>query len=270
MDNRPIGIFDSGVGGLTVVKEVMKQLPNESIVYFGDTARVPYGNKSKATVTKFSAQIIKFLRTQHIKAIIIACNTVNSNCIEQLREMFGNLIIEGVVEAGVKMAVDTTKNGRIGVIGTEATIASKRYTQLINEVNPSFKVYDKACPLFVPLVEDGWIDEEVTRLVITKYLEPLTTNDIDTLILGCTHYPMLQQTIQSIVGDTIELINPANEAAYAMGELLKQRNLQAQGTATYEFYVSDHAQRMKQMAQMFLGHPIDEVTRVDIELYSEK
>ncbi len=267
MDNRPIGIFDSGVGGLTVVKEVMKQLPEESIIYFGDTARVPYGNKSKDTVTKFSAQIIRFLLTKNVKAIIIACNTVNSNCIDELASAFPEIIMEGVVEPGVKMALAATKTGRIGVIGTEATIASGRYPELIYEQYPHYKVFDKACPLFVPLVEDGWIDTEVTHMVIKEYLTTLLNKEIDTLILGCTHYPILQKRLQQVTGDKIVLINPANEAAHDMGQKLRAANIYASCKPSYEFYVSDHAQQMKQIAEMFLGYPITEVIGVDIEKY---
>lgn len=267
MNNRPIGIFDSGIGGLTVVKDVMKQLPNESIVYFGDTARVPYGSKSKKTVTKFSAQIIRFLKEQNVKAVIIACNTVNSNCIEELRAEFPELPISGVVEPGVTMALRTTKNGRIGIIGTEATIASGRYPELLKEADGSLEVFGKACPLFVPLVEDGWAEHEVAREVASVYLEELIQQDIDSLILGCTHYPMLTETIRKVVGTHIELINPANEAAYQMGEYLKAYELQADSVPTYKFYVSDHAERVKSVAKMFLDYPVHEVDTIDIEKY---
>ncbi|ONI40680.1 glutamate racemase [Candidatus Epulonipiscium fishelsonii] len=262
--NRPIGIFDSGVGGLTVVKEVMRQLPQESIVYFGDTARVPYGSKSKDTVTKFSSQIIKFLLEQNVKSIIIACNTVNSNCISELRAMFPKINIVGVVDAGVKMASTVTVNGRIGVIGTQATIDSNRYENLLRINNSNFEVYSKACPLFVPLVEDGWINHLVTRLITSHYLHDLIQEDIDTLILGCTHYPMLKEVIQEIVGD-IMLINPAIEVARSIGEILENMDLKSHTNATYSFYVSDQANRMKQTAEMFLGCPIGKVTTVEIE-----
>lgn len=267
MNNRPIGIFDSGVGGLTVVKDVMKQLPNESIVYFGDTARVPYGSKSKTTVTKFSAQIIRFLLEQDVKAIIIACNTVNSNCIEELRKAFPNVPISGVVEPGVTMALRTTKNGRIGVIGTEATIASNRYPELLKQSNEKLEVFGKACPVFVPLVEDGWADHNVTEEVASVYLKELLDEKIDSLILGCTHYPMLTHTIQKVVGSQVELINPANEAAHQMGEYLREHDMQADKLPIYKFYVSDHAERVKSVAKMFLDYPVEEVETIDIEKY---
>ncbi len=268
MDNRPIGIFDSGLGGLTVVKQVMEQLQNESIIYFGDTARVPYGSKSKETVTKYSAQIIRFLLEQDVKAIIIACNTVNSNCIEQLRQYFPQIPIVGVVEPGVYMAANQTKNGKIGVIGTEATIASGKYTQLIQKHDPNLKVYSQACPLFVPLVEEGWAMHDVTRQVIREYITPLEKEGIDTLILGCTHYPMLLGPLQEEVGDKVTLINPAIEAAIRMGTLLKQTGIESRVLeSTYTFFVSDHPRRMQKMAEIFLEYPVQHVEIVDIEEY---
>ncbi|MEG0906734.1 MAG: glutamate racemase [Cellulosilyticaceae bacterium] len=267
MNNRPIGIFDSGVGGLTVVKDVMKQLPNESIVYFGDTARVPYGSKSKGTVTKFSAQIIRFLIKQDVKAIIIACNTVNSNCIEELRAQFPDIPISGVVEPGVAMALRTTKNKRIGVIGTEATINSGRYPELLKSANKELEVFGKACPVFVPLVEDGWAEHHVTQEVASVYLAELLEQKIDSLILGCTHYPMLTSTIQKVVGAEVTLLNPANEAAHQMGEFLREHALCSEVLPTYKFYVSDHAERVKSVAKMFLDYPVEEVDTIDIERY---
>ncbi len=266
MYDQPIGIFDSGLGGLTVVKEVMKHLPNESIIYFGDTARVPYGNKSKETVTKFSAQIIRFLQSKGVKAIIIACNTVSSNSIEDLRAMFPEMLIEGVVEPGVKVGLEKTKIGRIGIIGTEATIRSNKYPTLIKAVNPEAQVFGKSCPLFVPLVEDGWITHPVTQMVATEYLTPLLKEGIDTLILGCTHYPMLSEAIQEVVGEKVILVNPAQEAAYKMERNLKKwKQLSTAKTPpTYEFYVSDHTSQFEQMAKEFLKRPIQNVQLVDL------
>lgn len=268
MDQRPIGIFDSGVGGLTVVKAVMKQLPTESIVYFGDTARVPYGCKSKETVTKFSAQIIRFLLQQDVKAIIIACNTVSANSIEVLRNMFPGIHIEGVVEAGVTMALEATQNGKVGVIGTEATIDSGKYPALLKEANPSLEVYGKACPLFVPLVEDGWGRHKIASEVAEEYLAPMLTQDVDTIILGCTHYPMLTYTIGEVVGENVRLINPAKEAANRIGKMLCEVGMCSQKEdATYRFCVSDHPSRMEQMARIFLDYPVEHVETIDIEKY---
>ena len=267
MHSQPIGIFDSGLGGLTVVKEVMNHLPNESIIYLGDTARVPYGNKSKETVTKFSAQIIRFLQGKGVKAIIIACNTVSSNSIEELRAMFPDIPIEGVVEPGVKMAIEKSKTGRIGIIGTQATIRSNKYPTLIKEARPDAKVFGKSCPLFVPLVEDDWIDHEVTRMVAKEYLSPLLKEDIDSLILGCTHYPMISHVIQDVAGDGVTLVNPAQEAAYTMEENLRKWNMLARDDQKprYEFYVSDHTSQFQHMAKGFLKRPIANVQIVELK-----
>ncbi len=268
MDCRPIGIFDSGVGGLTVVKEVMNSLSGESIVYFGDTARVPYGSKSKQTVTKFSAQIIRFLLTQDVKAIIIACNTVSSNSIEELREIFPNMPIVEVVGPGVHMALHTTQTGRIGVVGTQATIESNKYPELLLAKDSALKVYGKACPLFVPLVEDGWAERDVAYQVVKEYLRPLLEKNIDSLILGCTHYPMLTRTIKKVVGDQVELINPAEEAARQMGDILIKNDMTSDDhDPEYKFYVSDSEERFKEMAQIFLNNPIEHIATVPIEEY---
>ena len=268
MDVRPIGIFDSGVGGLTVVKEVMGSLKEESIVYFGDTARVPYGSKSKQTVTKFSTQIIRFLLTQDVKAIIIACNTVSSNSIEELREIFPNIPMVEVVGPGVDMALRTTRTGVVGVVGTQATIASNKYPELLLARDENLKVYGKACPLFVPLVEDGWADHDVAYQVIGEYLRPLLERNIDSLILGCTHYPMLTYTIKKVVGENVELINPAEEAAKQMGEILGKNNMASNSsTPQYKFYVSDSEERFREMAQIFLNKPIEHIETITIEEY---
>ncbi|MGL4362355.1 MAG: glutamate racemase [Cellulosilyticaceae bacterium] len=269
MDNRPIGIFDSGMGGLTVVKEVMARLKNESIIYFGDTARVPYGSKSKETVTKFSAQIIRFLIKQDVKAIIIACNTVNTNSIEELRSMFSDIPIVGVVEPGVHMALQTTRNSKIGIIGTEATISSEKYPKLLHSQNPHLKVYSKACPLFVPLVEEGWVNHEVTRQVVREYLHSLIIHEVDTLILGCTHYPMLADVIQEVAGEAVTLINPAQEAAERVRILLEKTNSAAEedGSGSYRFYVSDNPSKMKSMVEIFLSYPVECIEKIEIEKY---
>ncbi|ONI40349.1 glutamate racemase [Candidatus Epulonipiscium fishelsonii] len=264
--NRPIGIFDSGVGGLTIVKEVIKQLPKESIVYFGDTARLPYGSKSKEDITKFSSQIIKFLLEQNVKLIIVACNTINANCIYELRNMFPHVDIIGVVDAGTKMASNVTINGRIGIIGTQATIISNMYEQLLKKNNSNFKIYSKACPLFVPLVEDGWINHLATHLITEHYLDALLQKNIDTLILGCTHYPMLAEVIQEVVGDVM-LINPAIEVAKSTKTVLQNLNLESQKNATYSFYVSAQPSNMKKTVETFLGCSIDKVSTVEIDKY---
>lgn len=220
MDRKaPIGVFDSGVGGLTVAREIMRQIPNERIVYFGDTARVPYGSKSKDTVTMYSRQIIRFLKTEGVKAIVIACNTASAYALDTMVKEFDIPII-GVVKPGAKVAVDTTKNGRVGLIGTDATIQSGVYDKYIKELNSDIEVIGKACPLFCPLVEEGMLNDTITNQVAERYLSYLKDKDIDTLIMGCTHYPLISSTIGEIMGDKVNLVNPAFETAIELRKLL--------------------------------------------------
>lgn len=268
MDSRPIGVFDSGVGGLTVVQEIMNQLPNEEIIYFGDTARVPYGSKSKETVTKYSKQIIRFLLTKNIKAIIIACNTASSNSLEEVRKTFDIPII-GVVKPGAVMAYKTTKNKRIGIIGTEATIRSESYSKEIKKHDKEIETFSVPCPLFVPLAEEGWTDNEISYLVAKKYLEPFADLEIDTLVLGCTHYPLLKDVIQNVVGNKVQLINPALETAKDLKELLSAGNaLREDKTApNHSFYVSDNTSKFEQIAAIALKKSIPQVEIIDIEQY---
>jgi len=216
----PIGVFDSGVGGLTVAREIMRNLPNERIVYFGDTARVPYGSKSKDTVIRYSRQIIRFLRTQDVKAIVIACNTASALALEEVEKELDIPII-GVVKPGAKVAAASTRNGRIGVIGTESTVNSHMYSQLICSYQKDIQVYGKACPLFVPLVEEGWLGDPVTEQVAKRYLDELLPKGIDTLILGCTHYPLLRPLIERLAGERVRLVDPAYETAHELGLLLE-------------------------------------------------
>ena len=190
----PIGVFDSGVGGLTVAREISRQLPYENIVYFGDTARVPYGSKSQNTIIRFSEQIIRFLRTKQVKAIVIACNTASALALDAVKDEF-DLPIIGVVIPGARAAVEATTNGKVGVVGTEATVQSGMYTKVIQGMNPKIEVIEKACPLFVPLVEEGFKEHIVTREIIEYYLESMRNTDIDAMILGCTHYPLLRSKI---------------------------------------------------------------------------
>lgn len=223
MDRKaPIGVFDSGVGGLTVAREIMRQIPNERIVYFGDTARVPYGSKSKDTVTMYSRQIIRFLKTEGVKAIVIACNTASAYALDTMVKEFDIPII-GVVKPGAKVAVDTTKNGRVGLIGTDATIQSGVYDKYIKELNSDIEVIGKACPLFCPLVEEGMLNDTITNQVAERYLSYLKDKDIDTLIMGCTHYPLISSTIGEIMGDKVNLVNPAFETAIELRKLLLGR-----------------------------------------------
>ena len=267
----PIGVFDSGVGGLTVAREIMRNLPNECIVYFGDTARVPYGSKSKDTIIRYAKQIIRFLRTQDVKAIVIACNTASALALEEVEKELDIPII-GVVEPGARVAAATTKNGKIGVIGTESTINSHMYPQLIKEYRPDVTVFGKACPLFCPLVEEGWLKDPVTEEVAKRYLKDLLKEDIDTLILGCTHYPLLRSLLSGLVGDQIQLVNPAYETAKELERLLKKENLdnegeKAPGKEPYRFFVSDAADKFKNFANSILPYDIETTRKINIEEY---
>lgn len=267
----PVGVFDSGVGGLTVAREIMRQLPNEKIVYFGDTARVPYGNKSKNTIIKYSKQIIRFLRTKGVKAIVVACNTASAIALEEIRPEIDIPII-GVVKPGAKVAVEKTKNKRIGVIGTEAMINSGIYTDFINRRDKDITVVTKACPLFVSLVEEGWLKDPVTYEVASRYLAELKDKDIDTLVLGCTHYPLLRNIVGEIMGETVTLVNPAYETAVSLRKMLQTQNLAAGNEHRYagdmyDFYVSDTAEKFKSFANSILPFHIETITQINIEEY---
>lgn len=266
MDNRPIGIFDSGVGGLTVVSEVMKLLPNEDIIYFGDTARVPYGSKSKETVTKFSSQIIRFLISKNVKTIIIACNTVSSNCFSELKSIFDIPIVE-VVRPGAYACAKATKNNIVGVIGTEATIRSKAYEQKIKDINSNIKVYSKSCPLFVPLAEEGWTNNDVAKMTAEIYLKELIDKNIDSILLGCTHYPLLKDCIKTVIGDCINIINPAEATALNIQSFLENNNMVSGETNhTHIFYVSDNTAKFDSICNIVLNKNYN-AQIIDIEKY---
>lgn len=267
MDNRPIGIFDSGVGGLTVVKEVMRTLPNENIIYFGDTARVPYGSKSKETVTKFSAQIIRFLKEKNVKAVIIACNTVSSNCYEELTNQFPEVPIIEVVGPGVLSCLSATKNNRVGVIGTEATVNSGSYEKRLKNANPEIRVFSKACPLFVPIAEEGWTDNEVAKLTAEIYLKELIEEKIDSLLLGCTHYPLLIKCLGDIVGENVKIVNPAKATAMKMRDFLEKNSMQNETPSKeYNFFVSDNNAKFESVCSVVLKKSFKAV-KIDIEKY---
>jgi glutamate racemase len=268
MDLRPIGVFDSGIGGLTVVKEIMDQLPGESIVYFGDTARVPYGTKSKETVTHFSFQCIKFLLEQKVKAIVVACNTASASSLDTIIQRF-DIPFVGVVEPGAIAACSVTKLKKIGIIGTEATVSSGAYEKEINVINNDVKMVLKACPLFVPIVEEGWQDTEIADLTAKQYLEELKGKGIDALVMACTHYPLLEKTIGRVMGEEICLVNPAFETAKALKELLASLGIQNQEgvQGEYRFFVSDNPVKFKKVGENFLQKPIPYVQKIDIEKY---
>ena len=269
--NAPIGVFDSGVGGLTVAREIMRQIPNERIVYFGDTARVPYGSKSKDNIIKFSRQIIRFLQTENVKAIVIACNTASALALDEMQQEF-DLLILGAVKPGAKVAVETTANKRIGLIGTEANIRSGVYTRYIKSLDDEAKVFEKACPLFVPLVEEGWLHDDITLQVASRYLEELKEKDIDTLIMGCTHYPLIRSTIRKVMGDKVNLVNPAYETAIELKNLLERDNLANKcdvdsPSSMYRFYVSDAEEKFKLFANSILPFDITMTKQINIENY---
>ena len=257
MDTKslPIGVFDSGVGGITVVKEIFKNLPNEKIIYFGDTARVPYGNKSPETVIRYSKQIAQFLVSQGVKAIVIACNTASALALDAVREVVSVPVI-GVVLPGAEAAANATKNGNIGIIGTNATIKSGLYEKSISETLPTAKTFGQACPLFCNLVEEKMIDDEVTIMMIHRYMDDLVKNNkIDTLVLGCTHYPILESVIKREVGEGITLVNPAYETAKALEKLLSSQNLlntEILSDNSHTFYVSDDAEHFRTFASDIL------------------
>lgn len=267
----PVGVFDSGVGGLTVVREIMRQIPGEQVVYFGDTARVPYGSKSKETVTKFSRQDVKFLLSMNVKAIVVACNTASAVALDEIEKELPIPII-GVVRPGVKAAVEATKNGKIGVIATEATIHSEIYTKYIQQIAVAAKVIGKACPLFVPLVEEGLLEDSVTDEIARRYLADLKGTGIDTLIMGCTHYPLLRSTIQKVMGEDVTLVNPAYETARSLKELLNEKGLLNESAETplkhsHEFFVSDSVDKFKTFANSILPYEIKKASRINIEEY---
>lgn len=271
MKDAPIGVFDSGVGGLTVASEIMKQIPNERIVYFGDTARVPYGSKSKETIIRYSRQIIRFLLTENVKAIVIACNTASAFAIETMQQEF-DIPIVGVVKPGAKVAAETTANGRIGLIGTEGTIKSGVYSDYIRTFRKDATIVGKACPLFVPLVEECMLDDEVTLMMAERYLSELKDKDIDTLIMGCTHYPLLRSIIGKVMGDNVTLVNPAYETARELKAVLNRENIANirevdSPSSMYRFYVSDAADKFKAFANSILPIDITMTQQINIEEY---
>jgi glutamate racemase len=260
MSEAPIGVFDSGMGGLTVVREIITQLPNESIIYFGDTARVPYGPKSPDTVLRYSREITTYLRGEGVKALVVACNTATAHALPALRREF-DLPIVGVIEPGARAAAGATKTKRVGVIGTAGTIRSRAYEKEIRKLLPDAHVTAQACALFVPLVEEGWVDTEPTRAIARNYLAPMVTADIDTLVLGCTHYPLMKTVIGNVVGREVRLIDSAYETAREAGNVLRASGLvnTTPDQARYRFIASDAPDTFLTMGQRFLGSAIDRV-----------
>ena len=275
MKNRcevPIGVFDSGVGGLTVVREIMAESSQRGDCILAIRPEFLTEANPLETVTRYSRQIVRFLQSKEVKAIVVACNTASAYALETIKKELDIPII-GVVEPGARVACETTVNDRIGVIGTEATVHSGIYTSFIRRQKPDVQVVSKACPLFVPLVEEGWLKDPITMEVARRYLEELLQYDIDTLILGCTHYPLLRSTVQKIVGDKVNLVNPAYETARDLKKLLERENLSNPDTETdpsemsHRFYVSDAADKFNKFANSILPYDIDTTQEIPIEEY---
>jgi glutamate racemase len=260
----PIGVFDSGIGGLTVVRELRRTLPTETLVFFGDTARVPYGPKSAGTVRRFAHQDASFLMRQGVKMVVVACNTVSSVALGDLEGALPVPVV-GVVEPGARAAAARSRTGRIGVIGTRATVASASYPRAILARRHDATVEQVACPLFVPLVEEGWSGTPVAAEVARSYLEPLVAKGIDTLVLGCTHYPLMKGVLAGVMGDGVALVDTAEETAQDVKRLLEARGLAATRRHEDRYFVSDIPHRFREEAAAFLGSPLGEVVQVDLE-----
>lgn len=266
----PIGIFDSGVGGLTVVRQICRELPAEDVIYLGDTARVPYGTKSPATVIRFACEDTAFLWARRVKAVVVACNTASAWALPRLQERFPLPII-GVIQPGAQAALAKTRRGRIGVIGTSATIRSQAYPNAIRAGRSEATVFVRACPLLVPLVEEGWIDHPVTEAVLREYLQPLLDEQIDTLVLGCTHYPLLKPVIQRLVGDEVTLVDSAESCAAFVREQLGQLGrlrLPRRGPGRVQPFVTDEVERFSEMAARFLGIPTEQPAKVELAAWN--
>lgn len=263
---KAIGIFDSGVGGLTVLKEVIRVLPQEDTIYLGDTARVPYGTKSPETVVRYARQITSFLVGRDIKLLVVACNTASAVSLDALKQQF-SIPIVGVIEPGARRAAAATRSGTVGVIGTEGTIASSAYARAIKRLNPDIAVVTRACPLFVPLAESGWTDNDVARLTARTYLDGLREEGVDTLVLGCTHYPLLKGIIAEVMGDDVTLVDSAEETALTVAEILGDKQLlrppAEQGN--HHYFVTDVPAGFIRVGNRFLGGRLGDVYQVDLE-----
>jgi glutamate racemase len=262
MNRSPIGIFDSGIGGLTVARAIFEQLPGESTVYFGDTARVPYGPKSPETVRRYSLEILRWLMEQRVKAVVIACNTSTAHALETLQAESPVPVI-GVIEPGAAAAASVGGERPIGVIGTAGTIASNAYAKAIRRARPEAKVEQRACPLFVPLVEEGWFDHPAADLIAREYLAPLTAAGVGALVLGCTHYPLLKPLLQRVMGSGVRLIDSGQETARVVASALRERGLEAPdgAPAAHRFAVSDDEARFRQVGARFIG---DRLSRAEV------
>lgn len=263
---KAIGIFDSGVGGLTVLKEVVRALPQEDTIYLGDTARVPYGTKSPETVVRYSRQIAQYLLSRDIKLLVVACNTASAVALATLQQEFAIPIV-GVIEPGARAAANVTKSNKVGVIGTAATVGSSAYTKAIKRINPDIEVLSRACPLFVPLAEEGWVDNEVARMTARIYLEDLKKQGVDTLVLGCTHYPILKQVIAEVMGPEVTLVDSAEQTALTVAEILSEQQLlrPVGEQGNHHYYVTDIPAGFIRVGNRFLGGRLGDVYQVNLE-----
>jgi glutamate racemase len=263
---QAVGIFDSGVGGLTVLRELTKVLPQEDTIYFGDTARVPYGTKSPETVTRYAHEITAFLVRRDIKLLVVACNTASAVALPSLKRHF-SIPVVGVIEPGAQRAVEVTRSGRIGVIGTAGTIRSSAYTRAIKRLNPAAEVLTKACPLFVPLAEEGWVDNQVARLTAQTYLQELKDAGVDTLVLGCTHYPLLKPVIAEVMGAGVTLVDSAAETARTVAGILRRKKLlrPESEAGNHHYYVSDIPAGFIRVGNRFLGGRLGDVYQVNLD-----
>ncbi|MGE5220594.1 MAG: glutamate racemase [Chloroflexota bacterium] len=258
-----IGVFDSGIGGLTVLHQIIEVLPRENTVYLGDTARSPYGTKSVDTVLRYSFENSQFLVEKGVKIVVVACNTSTAIALESLKEKLSMPVL-GVIGPGVRRAIKSTKNKKIGVIGTEATIHSGAYTRALKAADSFIEVYSRACPLFVPLVEEGWTDNAMVDLTAQAYLESLKQSGIDTLILGCTHYPLLKKAIRKYLGNGVRLVDSAEEVAKEIAALLKKSALsRTAGKGSHSFFVTDAPDRFIKVGRRFLGEKVDSAVRIE-------
>lgn len=261
--DQAIGVFDSGIGGLTVVRQLIRLLPHEDVVYLGDTARTPYGTKSPETICRYALDNAAFLLEKGIKLLVVACNSVSAVALELLRQELPVPVV-GVIEPGAKTAVRCTRNGKVGVIGTEATIASGAYTRALKHLAPNLEIYTRACPLFVPLAEEGWIDNEVAKAAARRYLASLKRSGIDTLVLGCTHYPLLTSVIAETVGPKVQLVDSAGTTAQEVRRLLHQHKLvRNNGPGSMSFFVTDAPDRFIKVGTLFLGQPVESAVRIE-------
>jgi glutamate racemase len=265
--DAPIGIFDSGVGGLTVFRALERRLPNESLIYLGDTARIPYGTRSRETIERYALEDASFIQSKNVKAIVIACNTASSIAANLLRQECSVPVL-GVIRPGSLRAVAATRNARIGVIGTEATVSSGAYEKAMLALRQGLEIISRPCPLFVPLAEEGWSEHSVTYQVAAEYLSDFRKIEIDTLVLGCTHYPILRKVIQSTMGDEVKLIDSGEAVADVVAEMLEAQDLTRKGAEprTEQFFVTDSAARFRRVAELFLGRPIESLETIELGL----